>query len=103
MDHNLAPGYLCNLLPSHVGDTSSYPLRNANNYTQVPARNALYGSSFLPLTIREWNKLPIEHRNVETPTTFKTVLTANNVLIPPYFLYGNRFDQIMHTRLRTEI
>ena len=55
MDHNLAPGYLCDLLPSHVGDTSSYSLRNAENYTQVHARTALYGSSFLPSSTREWN------------------------------------------------
>ena len=102
MDHSLAPGYLCDLLPSHVGDTSSYSLRNAENYTQVHARTALYGSSFLPSTTREWNKLPINHRNAETPYSFKTLLTEDNVKIPHYFFYGNRLDQIMHTRLRTE-
>ena len=85
VDHNLAPGYLCDLLPSHVGDTTNYPLRNADNYTQVHARTALYGSSFLPSTIREWNKLPIEHRNVETLSAFKTSLTNRNIKIPNTF------------------
>ena len=102
MDHNLATGYLCDLLPPHVGDTSNYPLRNVDNYTQVHARTALYGSSFLPSTIREWNKLPIEQRNVETLSAFKTPLSNRNIKIPKYFLYGNRLEKIMHTRLRTE-
>ena len=102
MDHNLAPGYLCDLLPPHVGDTSNYPLRNADNYTQVHASTAVYGSSFLPSTIREWNKLPIDHRNVETLSAFKTSLINRNIKIPKYFLYGNRLEQKMHTRLRTE-
>ena len=33
MDNHLAPDYLCNLLPPHIGEVSSYPLRNADNYT----------------------------------------------------------------------
>ena len=69
---------------------------------QVHARTALYGSSFLPSTTREWNKLPINHRNAETPYSFKTLLREDNVKIPHYFFYGNRLDQIMHTRRRTE-
>ena len=82
MNHNLAPGYVCDLLRSHAVDTSSYPLRNAENYTQVHARTAFYCSSFLPSTTRERNKPPINHRNVETPYSFKTLLTEDNVKIP---------------------
>lgn len=87
MDHNFAPGYLFNQLPSHVSDTSSYPLRNAESHTQVHARTALYGNSFLLSTIREWNKLPIDHRNVETLNNFKTVVTEGNIEISHYFFY----------------
>ena len=74
MDHNLAPGYLCDVLSSYIGNTSAYPLRNVNNYMQVHATTALYDSFFLPSTISEWNKLPIDHRNVETLTASKTSL-----------------------------
>ena len=102
MDHNLAPGYLCNQSPSNIGDATSYPLRNADNYTQIHARTALYGSSFLPLKIRGWNKLPIDHRNADTLSAFKQAFTDNSAKIPYYFLCGNRIDQIMHTRLRME-
>lgn len=102
MDHNLAPSYLCNLLPPHIGEVSSYPLRNADNYVQVNARTALYGSSFLPSTLREWNKLDNDHRNADSQEAFKKLLTQNNVKIPHYYYCGNRPDQILHTRLRTE-
>ena len=90
MNHNLAPGYLCDMLPPLVGDTSNYPLRNADDYTRVQSRTAFYGSSFLPSTIREWNKLPIDIRNVETLSALKTSLTNRNIKIPKYFLFGNR-------------
>ena len=81
---------------------SAYPLRNADNYIQGHSRTVLYGSSFLPSIIREWNKLPIDHSNVETISAFKTLLTDRSNKFPKYSLYGNRIEQIMHTRLRTE-
>ena len=62
----------------------------------------LYGSSFLPSVIREWNRLPNEHRNAESQTAFKRYLTENAVKIPQYFFRGNRIEQILHTQLRTE-
>ncbi|MCG7881047.1 MAG: hypothetical protein JAY96_05605 [Candidatus Thiodiazotropha endolucinida] len=102
MDHQIAPDYLCNLLPLHIGDVSSYPLRNADNYSLVHSRTALYGSSFLPSTIREWNRLPNEHRNAESQNAFKQNLSENSVKVPYYFFCGNREEQIIHTRLRTE-
>ena len=75
MDNHLAPDYLCNLLPPHIGEVSSYPLRNTDNYTQIHSRTALYGSSFLPSAIHEWNKLPTEPRNAESQDMFKALLT----------------------------
>ena len=98
LDHKLAPEYLCGLLPPHICDTSSYPLRNADNYAQV---HALYGSSFLPSTVREWNKPPIEQRNAESLNTFKRKLTEDTPTIPNYYFYGNRIDQSC-TRFLTE-
>lgn len=102
MDHNLSPAYLSNLLPPHVGDMSGYPLRNAENYASVNINTSLYGNSFLPSTIREWNKLPVDLRNAESITSFKRQLDNDHSKIPSYFYYGNRLSQILHTRLRTE-
>ena len=102
MDNHLAPDYLCNLLPPHIGEISSYPLRNADNYTQIHSRTALYGSSFLPSAIREWNKLPTEHRNAESQDMFKELITDTNNKVPCYYYCRNRIEQMLHTRPRTE-
>ena len=102
MDNHLAPDYLCNLLPPHIGEVSLYPLRNADNYTQIHSMTALYGSSFLPSAIREWNKLLTEHRNAESQDMFKALITDTKNKVPYYYYCGNRIEQMLHTRLRTE-
>ena len=84
MDNHLAPDYLCNLLPPNIGEVSLYPLRNADNYTQIHSRTALYGSSFLPSAILEWNKLPTEHRNAELQDMFKAFITDTKNKVPYY-------------------
>ena len=102
MDNHLAPDYLCNILPSHIREVSSYPIRNADNYTQIHSRTALYGSSFLPSAIREWNKLPTDHRNAESQDMFIELITDTNDQVPCYYYCGNRIEQMLYTRLRTE-
>ena len=39
---------------------------------------------------------------VDSLSAFKTLMTDYDSKIPNYFLYGNRIEQIMHTRLRTQ-
>ena len=102
MDSHLALDYLCNLLPPHIGEVSWYPLRNADNYTQIHSRTALCGSSFFPSAIREWNKLSTEHRNAESQDMFKAFITDTKNKVPYYYYCGNRIEQMLHTRLRTD-
>ena len=49
MNHGLSPLYLSNLLPPHVGDLSSYRLRNAENYVGIHANSCIcrYLSPFI--------------------------------------------------------
>ena len=72
------------------------------NNIQNHSMAALHESSFLPLAIREWNKLPIEHRNAESHENFKGLLTDTNNKVPYYYFCGNHIEQMLHTRLRTE-
>ena len=102
MDNHLGSDYLCNLLPPHIGEVSSYPLHNAVKYTQIHSRTALYRSSFLPLAIREWNKLPTEHRNAESKNMFKVLITDTKNKVPCYYYCGYSIKQMIHTQLRTE-
>ena len=59
-------------------------------------------SSFPPSAIREWNKLPIEHRNAELQDMFKVLITNTKNKVPCYFYSGNRIEQMLQTQLRTE-
>ena len=88
--HKLTPHYLTSLIPATVTETSSYNLRNSNDFRTVRARTSQYFSSFLPSTIREWNNLPEEQRN--SPNSFT----------PKYYCFGERQAKILHTRLRTK-
>ena len=102
MDNGLAPLYLSHLLPPCVEDVSSYRLRNAGNYVCIHANTRTYADSFLPSTIQAWNNLPDSIRSADTLATFKYLLTQDTPKVPKYYFCGNRFNQVLHTRLRTE-
>ena len=48
-----------------------------------------------------WNNIPDEHRNVDSVMAFKNVLGRYKPVVPKHYLFGNRKEQILHTRLRT--
>ena len=102
MNHGLSPLYLSNLLPLHVGELSSYRLRNADNYVGIHANTRAYAESFLPSTLQAWNNLPEAVRSADTLAAFKHLLTLDTPKVPTYYDCGDRLDQILHTRLRTE-
>ena len=102
MNHGLSPLYLSNLLPLHVGELSSYRLRNAENYVGIHANTHAYAESFLPSTLQAWNNLPEAVRSADTLGAFKHLLTLDTPKVPAYYDCGDRLDQISHTRLRTE-
>ena len=98
----MAPLYLSSLLPPHVEDVTSFRLRNAGNYVGIHANTRTYADSFLPSTIQAWNKIPDSIRSVDTLITSKHLLTQDTPKVPKYYLCGDRFYQVLHTRLRTE-
>ena len=62
----------------------------------------LYHKSFLPSVIREWNDLPPEIQNSNSPSTFKHKLNADLNMPPTYYKEEKRLGQIYHVRLRTQ-
>ena len=98
---NLSPAYLISLVPDTVGSNSSYPLRNGANIRNVTARTTSYSNSFVPSAITEWNNLPLETRNADSLHSFKIILSCDTT--KPYLLYyyGERRQQMLHSRLRT--
>ena len=101
MKSNLCPMYLSSLVPQTVNSISRYNLRNANDLQTINARTTLYYNSFLLSTIRAWNDLPLEAKQLESVNAFKYFLKRENVPVPKYYYTGKRTVQILHTRLRT--
>ena len=64
------------------------------------AKSQLYYNSFLPSTIREWNTLGKTVQSCPSVSSFKNMSTRQPV--PNYYyLTGNRNEQILHARIRT--
>lgn len=98
--HGIAPEYLSEPIPYQTN--TRYNLRNSNDTIGISARTSLYFSSFFPSSIREWNNLPLNIRNLPTLSMFKNYLSRDKKTTPKYFYFGDRKLQILHTRLRTK-
>ena len=102
MNTGVSPNYLSSLIPASVEDSTTYNLRNANNFRHTLSRTQLYYRSFLPSSIRAWNDLSLEVRQSNSIQSFKFQLNKNLKKPPKYYYIGNRLSQIQHTRLRTD-
>ena len=47
-----------------------------------------------------WNTKPDERRSVDSVIPFKNFLSLDKPLVPKHYLFGNRKEQIIHTRPR---
>ena len=101
MFHKLTPEYLQDLVPSSVGSSVEYRLRNSNNIQPIACRTNIYANSFLPSVIHDWNKLPDEIRNNPSLKSFKQFLNKDYKETPKRYYEGSRKSQVLHTRLRT--
>ena len=52
MKFNIAPQYLCTLIPPLIGQVTQHNLRNVNNTRTISCNSQLYYNSFLPSTVR---------------------------------------------------
>ena len=101
MFNQLTPVYLSSLIPQQVNAISHHSLRNSNDIHTFKSNTSLYHNSFLPLTLWQWNSLPVEVRQLNTLSSFKTFLKKDLQSVPPYYYCGSRKVQIIHARLRT--
>ena len=67
----LVPSYLSNLCPPEVGELVQYELRRKENIIVPPTKKYYLLKSFFPSTIRLWNEIDNEIRNVATLRLFK--------------------------------
>ena len=101
MFNQLTPVYLSSLIPQQVNAISHHNLRNSNDIHTIRSNTSLIHNSFLPSTLRQWNSLPVEVRQLNTLSSFKTFLKKDLQSVPTYYYCGSRKAQILHARLRT--
>ena len=98
------PNYLCTLIPPTIQRTSVYPLRNGNDIILPFCRLSSTSNSFIPSTIKLWNSLKNNIRNVDTLSKFKSELKkideTENHSVPKHFFCGPRKLNIILTQLR---
>lgn len=75
-------------------------------YSFPKCRLQVYKSSLIPTVIGEWNSLPLHIREVNSLSTFINLITSDKDILninkspPSYFSFGDRFYNIIHTKLR---
>ena len=97
--HTHEPEYLFELLPTTVNSSTSYNLRNKDNFKQHQCKTEKYKNSFFPSTIKIWNALTDSIKNEDNNDRFKRELyplNSTNML----FYCGNRKSNIIHAQIR---
>ena len=94
-----APDYLCDLMPPLISEISDYNLRNSNNYSVPNCRLEITKRSFFPTTTADWNQLDQATKNSRNINIFKKRVKKEIVKPPPYFNYGDRKLNIIHTKI----
>ena len=97
-----APQYISRLIPPKVQSLSPYPLRNGDDIILPYCRLSLTNQSFIPDTIRQWNRIDPNIRNVNSISAFKNTLRKDTVLreVPRHYAYGPRKLNIILTQIR---
>ena len=98
----ILPSYIQDLIPPLVSEVTDYPLRNTRNITVHYNRTSISQKSCIPSSIRLWNSLADDLKDLSSLPTFKNHIISNfNIsCIPPYYIMGNRYSSVIHARLR---
>lgn len=101
IDENIT--YAQNLFPDKHCTTSNNTLRNFQDYYLSKCRLQIYTSSLVPAVIREWNSLPLNIRDLDSPKTFTIAITCYDILNakklpPPYFFFWRQIQNIINIK-----
>jgi hypothetical protein len=79
------PAYLSNLLPDTLSNLHHHFTRRSQNISAIQTRTCLYAGYYLPSSIKLWNELTLEFRNISSPDIFKKRLKVINKKRPSYY------------------
>ena len=103
VNNGIVPSYIQDLIPPLVSEISNYPLRNNRNISMPFNRTSISQKSCISSSIRLWNSLEDDLKNLSTLQTFKKkhiTSSFNNSCVPSHFAIENRYISILHARLR---
>ena len=100
----MAPEYLRHLVPPTSQSTTIYPLRNGDNLIVSFCRLSITNSSFIPSTVKEWNKIDIAISKLDSLSKFKNAIRLNSqskkISVPKLYYDGPRKLNVILTQLR---
>ena len=100
----MSPEYLRPLVHPTIQSTTIYPLRNGDHLIVPFCRLSITKLSFIPSTVKEWNKLGIAIRKLDSLSKFKNAIRlnsqSNKILVPKLYYYGPRKLSVVLTQLR---
>ena len=99
------PDYLRILLPKDVGENQAYNLRNSQNIRLPKITKNYFLKSFIPSTIKSWNLLSENLRNIAEVDTFKQNLSTIYGKVETYkpYLTGQSEGHIHLSRIRMNL
>ena len=98
--NGFCPNYLQELLPPLASSVNPYHRRRPYERQVPPVRTELYKNSFFPRTTSDWNSLSDSLKSLTSLSDFKRRINSSKPIVPPYFYFGERSEQIIHCRLR---
>ena len=94
------PYYLTELVPPTVADTNNYNLRNRLNISQPSYRLSTYQQSYFPSTIKLWNTLDLNLRQLPTLPNYNKNIFKRKLYLLTFLL---ETDILVYCMLGLEI
>ena len=102
MVYREVPAYLSNLLLDTLSNLNHHFTCRSQSISAIRTRTSLYTGYYLPSSIKLWNELPLEFRNITSPDIFKNRLKVINKKRPSYYYIGSRLAQVLHAKLHMD-
>jgi hypothetical protein len=102
MVYREVPAYLSNLLLDTLSNLNHHFTCRSQSISAIRTRTSLYTGYYLPSSIKLWNELPLEFRNITSPDIFQNRLKVINKKRPSYYYIGSRLAQVLHAKLHMD-
>lgn len=86
-----------------MSEVNPYHRRRPHERSVPRCKTETYKNSFFPSTSLMWNTLPDYVQELNSISAFKHYLTKEDSVVPHYYYYGKRKQQIIHCRLRNNM